>query len=89
MEADQQPTEADVLMAIGQQSEPAAAPTPKPDGETDAHGNRIVRNPDGSVKFMQDRHRGVEAVLIRMWRPLAALRPEDVLARVFGEAQAG
>jgi len=28
-------------------------PAPKPAGELDAHGNRIVRNPDGSVKFMQ------------------------------------
>lgn len=62
LEADHQPSEADVLMAIGEQTkhEPsmsAASPnTALPPGspeETDPHGNRIVRNPDGSVKFMQ------------------------------------
>lgn len=62
LEADQQPNEADVLMAIGEQSKAApkmsaaspntALPPGSPD-ETDAHGNRIVRNADGSVKFMQ------------------------------------
>jgi hypothetical protein len=61
LEADHEPTEADVLQAIGMQSaqpaarrEPTIGADPNPQSpEIDAHGNRITRNPDGSVKFMQ------------------------------------
>jgi len=40
--------------ALAQQArQPAAAAAPPPDPNVDAHGNRTVRNPDGSVKFIQ------------------------------------
>jgi hypothetical protein len=44
-------TDEEIQTALGGAEPPVAKPAPsQPKGETDAHGNTITRNPDGSVK---------------------------------------